>query len=168
VDARTGIAPVTMLGGGVGLSFASTAPRVFAPEVTAGFAYATSGPFDGSSAQATFKLFAAQLAACPVRTTRLRGVTLYPCAELDLGVVEGTGESPAKVNLTSRAPFWADVVIGPRGVVQIAGPLFAQLDLGAAFSLVTPTFEFKNPVMQIDSVATVGFAGSVGVGATIW
>jgi hypothetical protein len=163
---RTGVAPVSMLGVRAGAALTREADGLFAPQLGLAVVYATSSPYDAASPDATFKLAAAQLTACPMGVTKGE-LTAYACVASDLGAVMGQGESADVASVAHAARFWADLVVGPRARVRVAGPVFAQLDADAAFSLVRPSFELDAPVRPIHTVATVGFAGSLGLGVAI-
>jgi hypothetical protein len=165
---RSGIASVGVLGATLGVSLRSRSDRPLAPVLGVAFAYATSGPFDGTSPAATYQLFAGQLLACPVRLARVGAFSLFPCLATDVGVIQGTGESSSVTHLTQSAPLWLDGTLGLRGVVHLAGPFFAQVDASGAVSFVQPSFIFREPQRSIASVSGFGLVGSLGAGVTFW
>jgi hypothetical protein len=144
---------------------AADAGAVFAPELSLGGMWATSGTYGVAATERAKVTFAtAALDVCPVRWALAAGFAVRPCAEADLGALVATGSATNLVGSSSQTRPW----VALDGVGQIewqAGHHFGlELAGGVEVPLLRDKFFFtpESAGMSVYAVPAVAATGRLG------
>jgi hypothetical protein len=116
---------------------------VVAPSLRLSGTRAASGAFDVPGAgTARLVWTAGALDACPIRLT-WRSAALAPCLRIGAGVLSGSGDGVAHPRDDSR--LWLDAGALARAEIDVAGPIFLDVEGGATVPVTRPRFHFDVP-----------------------
>jgi hypothetical protein len=162
--ALSGFAPGASLLIGIHGELRLERPGLLAPAFRLGARFAPSNQEDTAIGTATFRLFAGEVSACPIRLEADR-FRLFPCAGLELGglVVEASSERGPQ---TSVRP-WMAAGLAARGQLALVEPLRLEAQLGAAVPFVQDEFVFE-PDETVHATPPLSGSGLVGVVVDIW
>lgn len=113
---------------------------------------------------ATFRWFAGQASACPIRL-EVEELRLYPCAGLELGGLAVEASSDAG-NHSSVRPWMAAGLAG-RAQLALTTGVRAEVELGATVPFVQDEFVFE-PNETVHATPPLTASGRVGVVVDIW
>lgn len=137
-------------------------PSIFSPTIRASILRADSGFLGRPPVRARFQWLAGRVEGCPIRFSPRATVGMWPCALLDAGAIEASGQG--RVMGEDKIRPW--IAPGLLGRVQwdIFGPALIEAEGGATFPLVRDTF-FLRPGIDVQTAPPVGgfFAFGVGV-----
>jgi hypothetical protein len=162
---------VLSVGGGVGTVFGPSLVTglsiirsdLFAPELRAGFSYASSATIRDSEGSANFVWWRGELEVCPLRFALANTVYARPCASLHAGAIVATGHGTG----TSTPPatkLWGELGTGALFEWDIVGPLRLEAEVGLGFPWNRQTFEFLGPKQDIVYEPMVAmFEGRIGL-----
>jgi hypothetical protein len=146
------------------VAVAADRASAWSPEVRVSGWRLQSGTFDTAVGTAALTLLAAALDGCPLRLPVARDLALRPCAGVQLGSVQGTGEGSLLSHPRSQSLSWWAAF----GVARIAWTLLPNLvfegEAGVVIPLGTHGFYF-GPDTTIYNVPAVGALATVGLGA---
>lgn len=157
------VAPVWSLAAEVFSEF----PLAGAVAARLSFGFADSAEFERGDASFRFWLLEGrpQLCPFPLEAGVLRFV---PCVGAELGAVHGEGhESPRVTEPAGTTGFWLAVAAVSALELEIAGPLFLELQGLVRVPLLARTYVLETPAETAFETPAVGFGAFLGLGARL-
>ena len=141
---------------------ATAGGRVVGSRARLSIARLGTGTIDLGSGAASFTITLWRLEACPSMSTQGALGWLRACAFIETGSVDAKGQSSATVTARKARALWLAGGVGARIAWPTQGLLFVELDAGAIFPLVRPTYGFDRSGQPPDIVHATPWAGASG------